>query len=119
MNGELINQVKENVSNKAFVMTDEHFAYRHLKEQGFFHHYMVEHGNREYVRGKIHTQTIKGIKSHLSFIWKYRRTVCQRISMSFYYLEVYLYSCCIPYLLRKLSIFMSNSWYTTSPFVKF
>src|SRR3989344_6216408 len=42
----LINQVKENVSSKAFVMTDEHFAYRKLKEQGYFHHYMVEHGNR-------------------------------------------------------------------------
>lgn len=46
-------------------MTDEHFAYRHLKEQGFFHHYMVEHGNNEYVRGKIHTQTIEGMWSIL------------------------------------------------------
>src|SRR3989344_3799781 len=61
----LINQVKENISNKAFVMTDEHFAYRHLKNQGFFHHYTVEHGNNEYVRGKIHTQTIEGMWSIL------------------------------------------------------
>lgn len=61
----LINQVKENVSPKAFVMTDEHWAYRRLKEQGFYHHYAVEHSNKEYVRGKIHTQNIENVWSIL------------------------------------------------------
>lgn len=61
----LINQMKEHVSPKAFVMTDDYSAYRHLLEYGFNHHYSVIHSDKEYVRGKIHTQNIENLWSQL------------------------------------------------------
>ncbi|OGE25311.1 hypothetical protein A3H85_02450 [Candidatus Daviesbacteria bacterium RIFCSPLOWO2_02_FULL_40_8] len=61
----LINQLKEHVSPKAFVMTDDYSAYRHLIEHGFNHHYSIVHSDKEYVRGKIHTQNVENVWSIL------------------------------------------------------
>ena len=46
-------------------MTDDYSAYRHLIEHGFNHHYFVVHSDKEYVRGKIHTQNVENVWSIL------------------------------------------------------
>lgn len=59
----LLEQIKENVSSKARVMTDEFSGYIQLTKQGFSH-YTVNH-RLEFVKGDIHTQAIEGFWSQL------------------------------------------------------
>lgn len=57
--------VKEVVDpNVSLVSTDEHAGYRNLSKAGF-QHGTVNHGAAEYVRGKIHTNTIESFWSLL------------------------------------------------------
>ncbi len=57
--------VRKTVSpNVSLVATDETFRYRNLKRLGFPHDF-VTHRNEEYVRGKVHTQSIESFWSLL------------------------------------------------------
>lgn len=57
----LLDQIKENVSPKARVLTDEFPGYTQLTKQGYKHH-TVNH-QLEFVKGDIHTQAIEGFWS--------------------------------------------------------
>jgi transposase-like protein len=61
----LQNFVKETVSQKVtLIATDENTGYRHLGAHGFVHK-TVNHSERQYVVGAIHTNTIEGFWSLL------------------------------------------------------
>lgn len=60
----LINQIKENVSPTAHLMTDELASYRSLTELGYLHD-SVAHSNNEYVSGIVHNNTVEGFWSIL------------------------------------------------------
>ncbi len=49
--------IRDNVSPKATMMTDEWTAYNGLDKE--FKHNVVNHGRKEYVKGEIHTNTIE------------------------------------------------------------
>jgi hypothetical protein len=62
----LDNFVREAVSDKVtLVAADENPGHRHLTKAGLPHE-TVNHGKNEYVRGKVHTQTIEGFWSLLN-----------------------------------------------------
>ncbi len=52
------NIIKENVKIGTSINTDEHPTYTHLKDR--YRHSVVNHSNKEYVRGDVHTNTIEG-----------------------------------------------------------
>ncbi len=57
--------VRQTVSSRVdLIATDESFRYRHLNRLGFKHDF-VTHKNDEFVRGKVHTQTIESFWSLL------------------------------------------------------
>jgi len=57
--------VRKTVSDRVdLIATDESFRYRHLNRMGFKHDF-VTHKNDEFVRGKVHTQTIESFWSLL------------------------------------------------------
>ena len=57
--------VPQTVSSKVnLVATDETFRYRNLNRLGYKHDF-VTHRSEEYVRGKVHTQTIESFWSLL------------------------------------------------------
>ncbi|MDP2632870.1 MAG: IS1595 family transposase [Candidatus Curtissbacteria bacterium] len=60
----LLKQIKENVSPRASVYTDEFGSYIQLPNYGYFHDW-VTHSKSEYARGDVHTQNIENIWSHL------------------------------------------------------
>jgi transposase-like protein len=53
----LISIIKQRVSNKATVYTDENASYTSLKKS--HEHDTVNHSAEEWVRGKVHTNTIE------------------------------------------------------------
>jgi len=59
---ELIPILKANIAHETAVMTDEAGQYGKLKDD-FASHETVAHGAGEYVRGKVHTNTIEGYYS--------------------------------------------------------
>ncbi len=52
------NIIKENVKIRTTINTDEHPSYIHLKNR--YQHSVVNHSEKEYVRGDAHTNTIEG-----------------------------------------------------------
>ncbi len=56
--------IRENVTNKSTIMTDEFLAYKGLGKE-FYDHQTVNHGTKEYVRGNAHTNTAEGYFSLL------------------------------------------------------
>lgn len=54
----LVPILKENIDREAKVVTDEAGQYRHLHRE--FQHGYVRHGQGEYGRGEIYTNTIEG-----------------------------------------------------------
>lgn len=56
--------IHKNVEKGATVYTDEFPVYNYLAGYGFKHEF-VNHGNKEYVRGLIHTNTIEGFWAQL------------------------------------------------------
>jgi len=56
--------VRENVKIGSTLMTDEFHSYNSAKACGYKHH-TVRHGMKEYVRGKVHTNSIEGFWSQL------------------------------------------------------
>jgi len=57
--------IRENVETSATIMTDDFMSYRGLGKE-FASHHLINHGNKEYVRGNIHTNTIEGYLSILT-----------------------------------------------------
>ena len=55
----LVPILKENISKEAMVYTDEAGQYFNLGSE-FANHDFVRHGQGEYVRGEVHTNTIEG-----------------------------------------------------------
>jgi hypothetical protein len=51
--------VDANLAKESMLMTDEATLYRPIGK-GFKHHFTVEHGKEEYVRGAVHTNTLEG-----------------------------------------------------------
>jgi transposase-like protein/predicted RNA-binding Zn-ribbon protein involved in translation (DUF1610 family) len=56
--------INASVEKGSSVMTDEFNIYNHVARNGYWHE-KVEHAVKEYVRGKIHTNTIEGFWSQL------------------------------------------------------
>jgi len=61
---ELQDHIKEQVDKEARIMTDEFKSYRGL-DKHFREHQTVKHGNKEYVRGEVYTNTAEGFFSLL------------------------------------------------------
>ena len=61
---EILDQVKNHISPKARVITDEYGSYTQLKHHGYRHD-VTHHRSLKYVRGDIHTQNIENVWSHL------------------------------------------------------
>lgn len=55
--------VVKNVEFGADIMTDEHLGYNGLEQ--LFHRYKVNHGEGEYVKGSVHTNSLEGFWSWL------------------------------------------------------
>ena len=53
-----------NVEAGSEIHTDEHTAYRKLRKAGYIHE-TVNHGAKEYARGKVHTNSLEGYWSRL------------------------------------------------------
>lgn len=58
----LVPILKEQIDREATIMTDEAGQYRYL-DRDFAEHHFVRHGQGEYGRGEIHTNTIEGFFS--------------------------------------------------------
>ncbi|MCL5019780.1 MAG: IS1595 family transposase [Patescibacteria group bacterium] len=58
----LLEQIHKNIDKNATIMTDNYAGYQQLSKYGY-HHFAVNHGASEYVRGEIHTNTIEGVWS--------------------------------------------------------
>ncbi|NBX49458.1 IS1595 family transposase [bacterium] len=56
--------VRENVKIGTVLLTDEYRSYQRESEAGYMHD-TVRHGAKEYVRGKVHTNTVEGFWSQL------------------------------------------------------
>ncbi len=56
--------IREHVEKTATIMTDDFLSYRGLGREFSLHH-VINHGNKEYVRGNVHTNTIEGYFSIL------------------------------------------------------
>lgn len=60
----LLQQIQNNVDPKARVITDEWPGYKQLIKYGYNHDF-IQHKQKIYVKGVIHTQTIENVWSHL------------------------------------------------------
>lgn len=60
--GDLAPILKANIANEAALMTDEAKQYKKIGEE-FASHESVNHGEDEYVRGDVHTNTVEGYYS--------------------------------------------------------
>lgn len=90
--------IKENVQLGSTMMTDEYQAYNPLVKNGY-NHQTVNHGAKEFVSGKAHTNTLEGFWSQMKraidgthhfvspkhlqsyvneFTWKYNRSGLQK-----------------------------------------
>lgn len=56
--------IRSNVAIGTELMTDKFASYRKARKMGYKHK-TVDHGRKEYVRGKVHTNTIEGFWSQL------------------------------------------------------
>jgi len=60
----LTRHIQAHVKPGTVVSTDEHGAYQHLRRMGYWH-FSVNHSEREYVRGIIHTNSIESFWARL------------------------------------------------------
>lgn len=56
--------ITEGVEEETHLMTDEFLSYAKMKNLGYDHD-VIKHGVKEYVKGKVHTNTIEGFWSQL------------------------------------------------------
>jgi len=75
--GELQEFIVENVQEGATIYTDELKSYNGLEELGYKHE-VINHSEREYARGDIHTNTQEGVWSLLRQWLRTHRGVCKR-----------------------------------------
>lgn len=54
----------KNIDRSTNIMTDEFPSYREVSKK-FASHNVINHGNKEYVRGDVHTNTVEGYFSIL------------------------------------------------------
>lgn len=57
--------IVQNVEPGTTISTDKFQAYKTLRYVGPYQHDSVDHGKKEWTRGKVHTQTIEGFWAHL------------------------------------------------------
>jgi IS1 family transposase len=69
-------RVRENIEIGSEVNTDEWPAYKSLSK--WYNHQWVNHGAKQYVKGKVHTNTIEGSWSQLSDIINTYRHIDRR-----------------------------------------
>lgn len=91
---ELAAIIKQNISDEAIIITDGATHYGGLKT--IYKHEIVNHEQDEYVKGKIHTNTVEGFFSHL------KRTIKgTHIKVSKMYLQNYVNECAFKYVNRN------------------
>ncbi len=90
----MVPMVKEHVEPGTVLVTDGHGAYRIL--DGEYKHQVVGHDKGEYVRGRLHTNTIEGYFSHLK-----RMIGGTHIQVSKKYLQRYIDEHSFRYVHRK------------------
>lgn len=56
--------IQQSVRKQSIIFTDEFKSYNRVGSNGYSHE-TIQHGIKEYVRGKIHTNTIEGFWSQL------------------------------------------------------
>jgi len=76
--------ILENVKPGSKVATDEAKAFSNLQDEGF-QHGTVNHSEKEYVRGPVHTNTIEAF-----WLWLKRGIECTHVAVSEKHLEKYL-----------------------------
>ncbi len=86
--------VRDNVSNEAILFTDQHPGYTQLSHE--YLHLTVNHSEKEYVRGNVHTNTVEGWFN----LFK-RRVKGTYIHMAPFHMDSYLDEECLRYNLRK------------------
>ncbi len=59
----IIPEIKENVARGTFIATDDANAFQNLGVKGGYTHEVVNHSAKEYVRGRVHTNTIEAFWS--------------------------------------------------------
>ena len=90
----LFRSIKETVQEGSIIFTDEYQAYKKIMEN--YSHGYVSHGNGEYARGVVHTNSIEGFWTQL------KRTVGgTHVSVSPKYLQAYANECAFRYNNRK------------------
>jgi hypothetical protein len=57
-------EIKQSVDDQATIYTDEHPTYRSLRKRGYKHD-MVNHGDQQYVVGRVHTQNVENLWSNM------------------------------------------------------
>lgn len=103
----LIPIVRQNVSLKAQIVTDEYPSYNQLDRDGYSRS-VVHHGEKEYVRGSVHTNTIEGFWSHLK-----QGIKAIQIHVSKKHLDKYCSEYEFKYNSRKISDYERfNSWFS-------
>ncbi len=60
----LVPEIEKSVDNSAVVYTDEHGSYKLLNRRGYEHN-TVNHGERQYVVGRVHTQNVENLWSNM------------------------------------------------------
>ncbi len=60
----LVPEIEKSVDNSAIVYTDEHGSYKLLNRRGYEHN-TVNHGERQYVVGRVHTQNVENLWSNM------------------------------------------------------
>ena len=94
----ILNAVNDNVSKEATIMSDEYGAYKKLHKFGYDSK-RVKHGKKQWVYGKIHTNTIEG------FWGQFKRSVRgTHHSISALHLQSYLDEFAFRYNLRFSSV---------------
>ncbi len=60
----LVPEIQKNIEQTATIYSDEHGSYRLLKRRGYQHE-TINHGQQQYVVGRVHTQNVENFWSQL------------------------------------------------------
>jgi len=86
-----VNKVLKRVKKKSKVYTDDFKAYNSLKKKGYTHK-TVNHSEKEYARGDVHTNTIEGAFQGLRHFLDTFKGVCKRNLSLYVALYEFLYN---------------------------
>jgi transposase-like protein len=59
----LLPEIQKSVDAKATIYSDEHGSYRQLSRKGYVHE-TINHGEQQYVSGRVHTQNVENLWSN-------------------------------------------------------